>query len=237
MSVMIPPLMVLSSMAPREVLAAAIAAHPQPAARRVRAQAAGGVDVARRIAAGEAVDIVVLANDAIDKLAESAHVSADTRVDLMDSEIAAAVTAGGARPSLDDEEAVRTAVVSAASVSYSTGPSGRYLEKLFDRWGILQSVRDRIVVPPPGVPVASLVASGEVRLGFQQRSELINVAGIDIVGSLPAEIQYVTTFTGVLTSHCSNIDAARALLAYLGSPGLDALKRRYGMAPVRSRDT
>ncbi len=217
-------------MAPRELLAAAIAIYQEGHAASIVAEAAGGVDVARRVAAGETVDVVVLSSDAIDKLIEAGRLSADSRVDLMNSEIGVAVPAGAPHPSITDEAAVKAAVIAATTVSYSTGPSGRYLEKLFDRWGILDGLRARIVVPPPGVPVAGLVASGEVKLGFQQLSELLGVPGIEVLGPLPAQIQQVTTFTGGVTPACRSPDAARALLSFLASARLDGLKRRYGMA-------
>ena len=217
-------------MAPREVLTAAVAIYKMSHPASIVAEAAGGVEVARRVAAGEAVDVVVLSSDAIGKLIESGQLSATSRVDLMNSEIAVAVPAGAPHPSVADEAAVKAAVVAATSVSYSTGPSGRHLEKLFDRWGILDSLRARIIVPSPGVPVARLVASGEVKLGFQQLSELLGVPGIDVLGPLPAKIQQVTTFTGALTPACRNPDAARDLLSFLASARLDVLKQRYGMA-------
>jgi molybdate transport system substrate-binding protein len=219
-------------MAPREVLSAAIALYRESHSISIAAEAAGGVEVARRVAAGEAVDIVVLSSDAIDKLIEAGQLSLVSRVDLMNSEIAVAVPAGAPHPSFADEAAVKAAVIAASSVSYSTGPSGRYLEKLFDRWGILDSLRARIVIPSPGVPVARLVASGEVKLGFQQLSELLDVPGIEILGPLPAEIQQVTTFTGAVTPSCSSLEAARDLLSFLASARLDALKQRHGMAGV-----
>lgn len=227
-------LQLLSSMAPREVLAAAISEYHQVHPGSFAAQAAGGVDVARRIAAGEAVDIVVLSRDAIDKLVDAAQLTADSRVDVMTSEIAVAVPAGTPHPNLDDEAAVKAAVAGAASVSYSTGPSGRYLEKLFGRWGILDGLRARIVVPPPGMPVARLVASGQAALGFQQLSELLGVPGIEIVGRLPAAIQEITTFAAALTPRCANVAAARDFLFFLASPALDAIKQRHGMAGARS---
>lgn len=226
-------LTLLSSMAPREVLAAAIAAYRPTGAVRIQAHSAGGVEVARRVAAGEAIDIVVLANDAIDKLVASGQLSPHGRVDLMTSGIAVAVPAGTAHPNLGDEAAVRAAVSAASSISYSTGPSGRYLETLFERWGVLQALRPRIVVPPPGVPVATLIANGQVQLGFQQLSELLGVAGVEVVGPLPAPIQLVTTFTAALSMSCSEGAAASEFVQFAASTQLDALKQRFGMTGAR----
>jgi molybdate transport system substrate-binding protein len=216
-------------MAPREVLTAAIAIYKDSVPRSIVAEAAGGVEVARRVAAGEPVDVVVLSSDAIDKLIEGGQLLAASRIDLMNSQIAVAVPTGASHPSIADEAALKAAVSAASSVSYSTGPSGRYLETLFDRWGILDSLRARIVVPPPGVPVGRLLASAEVKLGFQQLSELLGVPGIDVLGPLPSKIQLVTTFTGALTPACRSPRAAGDLLSFLASARLDALKQRHGM--------
>jgi molybdate transport system substrate-binding protein len=223
------PLKMISSMATREVLTELAAQFQRSAGQSVVSEAAGGVDVAKRVQAGEAVDVVVLASNAIDKLIAEGKVLAGSRVDLVRSGVAIAVRAGSARPDISSEEAVKRAVVAAASLSYSTGPSGVYLEKMFERWGILEQIRSRIVVPPPGVPVGSLVASGKVELGFQQLSELMNLAGIDVVGPLPPAIQTITIFSGGVASVCNRPDAARALLKYMGSPETSEAKQRHGM--------
>ncbi len=226
-------LRVLSSMAPRDVLAAGIALYHERSSNRVAAEAAGGVDAARRVSSGEAVDVVVLASDAIGKLIAGGALTEAGRTDLMTSGIAAAVRAGTPHPDMTDETALEKAVLGAASVSYSTGPSGTYLEKLFERWGILATIRDRIVIPPPGVPVARLVAAGQAALGFQQLSELINVPGVEVAGALPAPIQHITTFTAGISRTCVNSAAADDFLSFMASPQLDLLKQHHGMAPVR----
>jgi molybdate transport system substrate-binding protein len=119
--------------------------------------------------------------------------------------------------------------MAASSISYSTGPSGVYLEKIFARWGVLEELRVRIVVPPPGVPVGSLVASGTVQLGFQQLSELINLAGIQVLGPLPAGMQLTTIFSGAVACASTQAQAASALLRYLASPEVRDIKPRFGM--------
>ena len=226
-------LKLLSSMAPREVIADAIARYKESVLIDITALAAGGVDVAKRVAAGEIVDIVVLAKEAIAKLIGEGHLSADGCTDLMSSGIAVAVRSGSDRPAISDETALKNAVLSSTSLSYSTGPSGLYLEKLFERWGILAAIRERIVVPPPGAAVAQLIESGQVELGFQQLSELINVPGIEIVCELPAAVQLRTTFTAAVSKRCKGQASARDFVIFLASPEVDSIRARHGMSALR----
>ena len=223
-------LSVVSSMATRGVLAELAAQYAQAAQREVRTEAAGGVEVAQRVRAGESFDVVALASDVIDQLIDEGRLVAP-RVDIVRSMTAVAVRAGASRPDIGSEAAVRAAVADANTLSYSTGPSGRYLESLFERWGLLANLRSRIVVPPPGVPVASLVAEGRAELGFQQLSELIGHPGVDVLGPLPDEIQSVTTFSGAVCADSGDREAAQALLQYFGAPEGAQTKRRFGMEP------
>jgi molybdate transport system substrate-binding protein len=189
------------------------------------------VDAAKRVVAGESFDVVMLAADAIDKLMAAGHVAAG-RVDLVRSPVAIAVQAGAAQPDIGSEEAVKRAVLAASSLSYSTGPSGTHLIKLFERWGITAQIQHKLVQAPPGVPVGALVARGEVELGFQQLSELMHVPGISVVGLLPPAIEFITTFSAGLGVHGRQPEAVRAMLAYLTSPDAAAAKRRHGMEPA-----
>jgi molybdate transport system substrate-binding protein len=227
------PLKMISSMATRELLAALAAQFQQHTGQAVDAQAAGGVDVSKRVERGEQFDVVVLASNAVDKLIVSGKVRG-SRVDLVESGVAIAVRTGAARPAVANEENVKAAVLAAPTLSYSTGPSGVYLEKLFERWGILEQIRSRIVVPPPGVPVGSLVADGQAALGFQQLSELMNLDGITVLGPLPPAIQTLTVFSGGLCAASVQPQAATALLSFMADASTAELKRRHGMEPARS---
>jgi molybdate transport system substrate-binding protein len=222
-------LKLISSMASRDVLAELAAEYQRITQQALRCEAAGGVDIARRVRADEDCDIVVLAGNVIDKLIEDGKLLTHSRVDLMRSGVAMAVRAGAPRPAIDTEHAVKQAVLAATSLGYSTGPSGMHLEKTFERWGVLQQIRDRIVIAPPGVAVASLIANGDVQLGFQQLSELMNVPGIAVVGPLPPAIQSITTFSGGIATRCRTPEGARAALSYMASPSALAAKLRYGM--------
>ncbi len=216
-------------MATRELLAVLAAQYQRESGVAVAAEAAGGVDVAKRISAGEPGDVVVLAANAIDKLIADGAVLAGSRVDLVRSGVAMAVRAGAARPPIATPGDVKAAVLAAPSLSFSTGPSGVYLEKLFKHWEILDEIQPRIVVPPPGVPVGTLVAEGRAALGFQQLSELMNLPGIAVLGPLPDAIQTVTVFSGGICTASVAPAVARAFLDYLASPAAAAAKRGHGM--------
>lgn len=223
-----PELRGISSMATRLLLAELVGGHVAP----VHIESVGGVDAAKRVAAGEVFDVVILGSDAIDKLIAGGHALAGSRVDMVHSGVAAAVRKGAPLPDLSDEAAVKRAVRAARSVSWSTGPSGVALAALFQRWGIADEIAPRLVVPPPGVPVGSLVARGEVELGFQQLSELLPLEGITVVGPLPPAIQIITTFSGAVCAASARPQAARELLDYLASPATAAAKQRHGMSPA-----
>ena len=224
-------LSVISSMATQKLLAELVTAygHVQPGLA-VTLSSVGGVDAARRVAAGEAFDAVVLGADAIDRLSADGHVLAGSRIDLVRSGVAVAVRAGAMRPDIGSESALRQAVLAAPTLGYSTGPSGVALGRLFERWGIAEQVQVKLVVPPPGTPVGALIARGEVALGFQQLSELMHLPGIDVLGPLPDAVQITTVFAGAVVAASRQPEAARALLAFLAAPATAALKRANGMA-------
>jgi molybdate transport system substrate-binding protein len=222
----------ISSMATRAVLAELAQGFERRSGLRVAIESVGGVDAAKRVQAGEALDVVFLAADAIDKLIDAGRVVPGSRVDLVRSGVAVAVRAGAPKPDISSEDAVRQAVLAAGSLSYSTGPSGVALASLFERWGIAGQIKDRIVTAPPGVPVGSLVARGEVELGFQQLSELMNLEGITVLGPLPPAIQIITTFSAGVCSATRQADAVRAMLDDMNTPEAAAIKRRHGMDPA-----
>ena len=226
----------ISSMATRQVLAELTTMFEKQSGHSVVIESVGGVDAAKRVQAGEAFDVVILGADAIDNLIASGALKTGSRVDLVRSGVAVAVRAGAPLPDIASEDAVKAAVRSAKSISYSTGPSGVALARLFGRWGIADEIQGRMVQAPPGVPVGALVARGDVALGFQQLSELLPVKGITLVGPLPPAIQITTIFSAglpaTLVTGSPQAVAVRSLLEFMASPQATDAKRRQGMDPA-----
>jgi len=182
---------------------------------------------------GEPYDVVVLAADAIERLAAAGRVDRHSRVDLVRSGIAVAVKADAASPDIGNAAAVRSAVMHARAVGYSTGPSGAHVLKVLEGWGIgADATVPRVVQAPPGVPVGSLVASGEVDIGFQQLSELMHLDRITVVGLLPPDIQSTTIFSAAICGTAQRQEGARALIAFLASPAAHDAKLGHGMEPA-----
>jgi molybdate transport system substrate-binding protein len=226
----------ISSMATRLLLADLAAAYQQRDGAdlgiEVVFESVGGVDAAKRVQAGEYFDLAVLASAAIDKLIAGGWVVADSKTDLVHSQVAIAVRSDAPRPDIRTEEALRSAVLAARSIGYSTGPSGTALAALFARWGITQKLHGRLVQAPPGVPVGQLVAGGEVELGFQQHSELLHLPGIYLLGTMPRGCEILTTFSAGLCVVSTQPEPVRNLLHFMQSPAAAEAKRRQGMEPV-----
>ena len=215
-------------MATRRLLGELITQFEKTSRHRAALESVGGLDAARRVRAGEPLDVVVLAREVIDDLIGATRIVEDSRIDVAASAIGVAVRSGTPHPDISSADGVKAAVLAARSIGYSTGPSGQYLAKLFASWDPDGRLKDRITVAPVGVPVGSLVARGDIDLGFQQLSEL-GADGIDVVGQLPPDIQMITTFSAGIARTSTQPDAARALLAFMASPAVTSIKRAHGM--------
>ena len=213
----------ISSMATRHVLADLLAASEAAGLPSVELESVGGVDAASRVAAGEPFDLVFLGDDALRRLADDGHVDAASLTPLVLSQVAVAVPAEdsvGSPPeaaAFPDAEGVRGALRDASRIGYSTGPSGTALVRMIDGWGMAGELDGRLVQARPGIPVATLLADGEIDLGFQQVSELVGQPGIRILGVLPADCAIDTVFSGAIATASADQEDARRVLAFMAS--------------------
>jgi molybdate transport system substrate-binding protein len=188
--------------------------------------------IPQRLARGEPADVVILARDALDALVRAGQVRAGTEVDLVESRIAMAVRAGTPHPRIGTVDEFRQAMLNAQSIGYSASASGVYFAtELLQRLGIADQVlpKTRRILSER---VGSVVARGELEIGFQQVSELLPIPGIEIVGPLPAPIQRVTTFSAGIATRSEQPQSAHALIAFFASSAAHEVIRRSGLDPV-----
>ncbi len=185
-----------------------------------------------RLERGEPADVLILVGYALGDLVKQGKVIPDSRVDLVNSKIGVAVKAGAPRPDISSVDAVKRALLAAKSVAYSDSASGVYIStEMFDKLGIAAEMKDK-AKKIPATPVAEIVARGEAELGFQQISELKPIAGIDIVGPLPDDLQKVTVFSAGIATVSKEPEAGKALIRFLASPAAKDTIVASGLEPI-----
>ena len=192
----------------------------------------GPDSIQNRLQRGEPVDVVIMADSALDGFIRDGRVVEASRVDLVRSEIGMAVRAGAPRPDVSSIDLFKRALLQAKSIAYSASVSGVYLStEVFQRLGIADAVlpKSRRI---EGERVGTVVARGDAEIGFQQVSELLPVPGIELIGPLPPEVQRVTVFSAAIAKSAGAPDAARALIAFFGSPEAAPIIRRTGLEPI-----
>ena len=188
--------------------------------------------IPNRLQRGEPADVLLMVGYALDRLIAGGSAAPGSRVDLGRSLIGVAVRAGAPRPDISTVEALRSSLLAAASIAYSDSASGVYLEReLFPRLGIAAQLQGKARMIP-GDPVGGVVARGDAELGFQQISELKPIAGIDIVGPIPAAVQRVTIYAAGIAARSAHKAEAAALIAFLASPAAAEAVRATGMETI-----
>lgn len=189
------------------------------------------MDMIRRLESGEVVDLILLTGETIDALAAEGIVAAGSRTDIVRSRVGMAVRAGAPKPDIGSAEAFKRAMLAARSIAYSFGPSGVYIAELFQRLGIAAELGAR-AKQVKGVPIGELVAKGEADIGFQQVSELLPVAGIDVIRDLPPGIEKVETFATGLHAKAPSPAMAREFVRHLKSAEAAPVLSRTGLEPL-----
>ena len=185
-----------------------------------------------RLERGEPADVLIMVGYALGDLITKGKVIADSRVDLVKSPIGVAVKAGAARPDLSSAEALRRALLAAKSVAYSDSASGVYVStEMFKKLGIEEEMKTKAKMIP-ATPVGEIVAKGEAEIGFQQISELKPVAGIDIVGPVPDDLQKITIFSAGIATVAKEPEAGKTLIRFLGSAAAHDTIVGSGLDPI-----
>ena len=222
----------LSSGALHEICDEALPAFEKASGHTVKATFAGTVDIKKKIAAGEVYDLVIVAAPELEAFIKAGKLVDGSRADIAGSGVGIAVKAGAPKPDIGSAEAVKNALLQAKAVAYSTGPSGVYVLKMFDKLGVAEQMKAKSKVTVPGSRVGQYLTRGEADLGFQQISELIHEQAIDYLGPLPPELQSITLFSSGVGSGAASPAGAKALQAFMASAEAAGIIKKNGMQPV-----
>ncbi len=223
---------VLSSIATREAYLELVPQFERASGHSVSTTWSGTTAIMQRMAAGERYDLVMISSSELEELTRQGKIVAGSRADLAKSGIGIAVRAGAPRPDVSSSAALKQALLAAKTVGYTSGPSGVYMASLIERMGIAAEVKPKHRTVPSGGTVGTIVASGDAEIGFQQVSELVHIPGIDYIGPLPSDVQCITVFSCGLQTGAPQPDAAKALVAFLTTPGAVAVMQKHGLEPA-----
>ena len=224
-------LKVLSTQATEQAYRELVPQFEKASGHKVTTVFTGTLDADKRLAAGETYDMIIMSSGSIDGHLKDGKLTAGSRVDLAKSGVAVGVKAGSPKPDISSVEALKKTILSAKSIGYSTGPSGVYILSLFEKLGVADAVKGKLKQTPTSIFVGSIVASGEVEIGFQQVSELSHFAGVDYVGPLPEAVQRYTVFSSGIVAGTKEADAAKALVRFLTAPAAAPSFKKQGMEP------
>jgi molybdate transport system substrate-binding protein len=182
----------------------------------------------KRVRAGETADLLIANAPNIDELAKEGKI-AGARIDLARAQVGLAIKAGAKQPNISTPEAVKRALLHAKAVAYVQGGlSGTLFEAALNRLGIADAIKAKAKL---GSPAAGFVVRGEADIAAQQISELIAVPGAELLGPLPAELEGTTQFSVGLLVGATDVDVAKALVAFLRTPEAQAVIKEKGLTP------
>jgi molybdate transport system substrate-binding protein len=220
----------VSSLGPGNfVLTALIPMFEGATANKVAITYETGAAILAKVRSGAALDLAILPPQAIDDLAKEGKIAGD-RTDLFVSGVGLAVKAGAPKPDISSAEALKKTLLAAKSVAHSKAQSGIYFLSVLQRLGIADEMKSKLVVVESG-PVGAAAANGDAEIAIQQVTELMPVAGIDVVGPLPAELQTRILYSAGIPISAKQPDAAKALIKFLASPAAVPVIKAKGLEP------
>lgn len=222
----------LASNAVRTAYQDVIPAFEHATGHHVTAEWGGTLDIIRRAASREPLDVVVVPDHRVDALI--AQGAAVTRVDLAMSRIGAANHRGAPRRDLTTLEGLKAALLATPSIVLSAGPSHERMIAIFQELGIMDAVQAKIVQLDPGLSVGEALVDGRGELGFTQISELLQIEGIDYLGPLPLAARTATVFSAGLLAHARSPAAARSLMSYLAQQVSSEALQNHGLDLIRN---
>lgn len=229
-----PALRVISTGAVEDPLRALAAAFTEATGRAVALNTGNGGQVAARVRAGEAFDLVSNAAGALEGLIADGLLDGATRAELGRMRLGLAIRAGAPVPDIGTPEALRATLLAAPSIAHSDAAagatSGRHILGLLDRLGIAGAVEARRLPFARGLSAVEAVAAGRAALVMTQISEIIVVPGAMLVGPLPESLQLVTRYGAAIPRNAADTAGGRALLAALTGPAGRARFEAAGFA-------
>jgi molybdate transport system substrate-binding protein len=191
-------------------------------------------DIRKRILEGEAADVIVLSRPVMDELQKQEKLAPAGIENVVGASTVVAVRAGAPKPDIGSVESFKRVLLAAKSIVYADpakgGLSGVYFARVLDRLGIAEQMKPKTILVL-GAQAGEVVAKGDAEIGVAQSSEILPVAGAQLVGPLPGEFANVTVFSARIGADTKAPGMAKSLIRFLKSPAAAAVFKSKGLEP------
>ena len=197
-----------------------------------------GPATVKRVQGGETADVVIIPRERIDGFVKDGKAAAGNVTVFARSGFGVAVRKGAPKPDISSPEALKRTLLAAKSITYPDPArgtaTGTHFAKVLDRLGIANEMKQKTVFPKiaGGAAVGALVANGEAEIGVLQGQVLISVAGIELVGLLPDDLQNAVVFAAAIMAGAKDAEASKALVNFLRTPEAAIVIKAKGMEPA-----
>jgi molybdate transport system substrate-binding protein len=216
---------VLSAGAIEPGLKAASAAYRKQSGHEVQITFNTAPQIQKRVADGDAFDVVIAPPAVLEGFAKSGKVGAE-RANVGRVGLGAAVRPGAPVPDLSSADALKRSVLQAESIVFNRASTGIYFENLLKKMGVYEQVEPRTTRYADGASVMEHVLKGKGReIGFGPITEILlhKDKGLKLVGPLPAEVQNYTSYSAAPMNAAPSADLARGFVRFLSTPEAKAL--------------
>jgi molybdate transport system substrate-binding protein len=182
-----------------------------------------------RIDKGEAFDVAILTDEAIDALIKAGVLTASSRAELARVGMGVAYKKGAAKPDVKTAASFKQTLLNAKSVAYTgNGATRPLIDKMFETMGITKEMAAKSKLTPPAQAPAS-VAKGESEIVISLISEFVAEPGVQLAGMLPAEYQSYLSFAAAASAKSGNPMGGLALIKFADGHTADAVYKAKGM--------
>ena len=192
----------------------------------------GGPNLAKQISGGVSADIFVGPEEFSGPLITEGRLNGNTRIAFAHSSAAFAVKAGTPKPDISSPQKLKESLLAAKAVCYSGGASGIHFVQACETLGIAAVVAAKRVKPRPGEMVGPVLVRGEADIGVQQPTELLPVAGIEIIGPLPGELKQTIVYGATVFTGSTQREGHQAFVDFMRSEEARKVLRHTGLDPV-----
>ncbi|MGC4001108.1 MAG: substrate-binding domain-containing protein [Anaeromyxobacter sp.] len=193
-------------------------------------QGPGPTTIGAQLRKGVRADVVIMSRDGLDELAAEGRIAPGTKVNLARVPLGLAVRAGAPRPDISTVEAFKQTLLRAKSIGVQSTSAIYMKERLLPRLGLTEEVVSKL-----NNGGATAIAAGETEMAVLPVSELLNRPGVDLIGTIPAEIQLVQVFSAAVLSNAKEPRLSKQFLLFLTSKDAHTAITRSGMEPLGSR--